>query len=490
MLDPDRADEETQGALELAKHEALTAIVGLEEKPAVSPAAAERLEQFAYALPEEGVGAEAALGELVEALDAAPRSSGPRWFGFVTGGATPAALGADWLASALDQNAALWVHSPLASQLEAVSLRWLIAMFGLPSQWAGVLTDGATMANFVGLAAARRWWGERHGVNIDNDGFAGLGPVPVFAGGYVHSSVRKALGMLGLGRARVEVLESSASGSFDLDALDERLRGLSGAPAIVLATAGEVNAGRFDPIERLAELADQYGAWLHVDGAFGLFARLSAKSASLVDGVERASSVAADGHKWLNVPYDCGFAFVRDPDALRRSFSVLAPYLDQPTPAQPSFQTHAPQGSRRARSFAVWASLRAYGRSGYRSLVERHLELAQRLADQVDNAPDLERLADVPLNVVCFRFRPPRVREVELDELNLRLERAVQRDGRIFVGTTRFRGHVAFRPAILNWRMRERDVDMIVEVIRELGHRLLGGFTDDADGTRRSPQVG
>jgi glutamate/tyrosine decarboxylase-like PLP-dependent enzyme len=438
MPDPENAAEETALALKIAQQEALAAVAGLGDELAISRAAEHDLERFLYPLPEQGVGVEAALAELTAALDAAPRSSGPRWFGFVTGGATPAAIAGDWLATALDQNAALWIHSPLAAQLEKVSLSWLKEMFGLPQEWAGVLTDGATMANFVGLTAARRWWGEKHGVNVDVDGFSGLEPVPIFASDYLHSSVRKALGLLGLGRDRMEYVSDAEGGAFDLPALERRLRELDGEPAILLATAGEVNAGRFDPIDKLAALCERYPSWLHVDGAFGLFARLSTQTAELAAGIERAHSVASDAHKWLNVPYDCGFAFARDPDALRRSLSVLAPYLDQ-----------------------------------------RHLALARRVAGQVDASPDLERLAETPLNIVCFRFRPPGVPEDELDDLNLRLEKAIQEDGRIFVGTTRQRGRVAFRPAILNWRMRERDVDLIVGVVRELGHSLHETIGED-----------
>jgi glutamate/tyrosine decarboxylase-like PLP-dependent enzyme len=223
----------------------------------------------------------------------------------------------------------------------------------------------------------------------------------------------------------------------------------------------------------MATAAGRHGAWLHVDAAFGLFARLAPTTADLIVGIERADSVASDAHKWLNVPFDSGFALVRDGQTLRRSFSVLAPYLDQPGPRKPSFQTHSPQGSRRARSFAVWATLAAYGRDGYQAMVERHLSLAQRLASQVDAAPDLERLAPVPLNIVCFRFRPPDTPESDLDRLNLQLEHELQLDGRIFVGTTRYAGRVAFRPALLNWRMSEDDVDLLVSVVREVGHRVF-----------------
>jgi glutamate/tyrosine decarboxylase-like PLP-dependent enzyme len=219
-------------------------------------------------------------------------------------------------------------------------------------------------------------------------------------------------------------------------------------------------------------LAEERGAWLHVDGAFGLFARLSPRTSHLVEGVERAHSATADGHKWLNVPHDCGFAFLRDASTLPRIFGVTAAYLPGPDEPKPTLAYSAPEGSRRSRSFATWATLRAYGRRGYREMVEGHLELAQRLAARVDEAPDLERLADVPLNIVCFRYRPESVGEEELDELNARLGEAVLTDGRVYVGTTRYGGRVAFRPAIVNWRTRPEDVDLLLEVVRELGARL------------------
>ena len=226
-----------------------------------------------------------------------------------------------------------------------------------------------------------------------------------------------------------------------------------------------MNAGDFDPIAAMADLAARYGAWLHVDGAFGLFARLTPRAAGLAEGVERADSVISDGHKWLNVPYDCGFAFVRDPALLPATFSLSAAYL-------PGDEAPSPESSRRARSLAVWATLRAYGREGHRAMVERHLELAQRLAGRVDESPELERLAEVPLNIVSFRFRPPGLEDQELDELNLRLGQEVLADGRVYVGTTRYEGHVAFRPAIVNWRTTEADIDLLADVVLELGARL------------------
>jgi glutamate/tyrosine decarboxylase-like PLP-dependent enzyme len=464
--------DESAEAARLAFEEASAWLAGLDERPVLPAGADDAVARFGGPLPEVGAGAAATLAELARGLDAATASPGPRFFHFVTGGVTPAALGADWLATALDQNAFSWVGSPLGTRLETVAVDWLKQLFELPAAWGGALTTGATGANLMGLAAARQWWGERHGRDIGADGMAGLPPVPVLSSGFVHPSALKALAQLGIGRATVRTFSRDAVGRLDLPALERALRGLGGAPAIVIGNAGEVNAGEFDELEPLADLAAECGAWLHVDGAFGLFARLSPRSAHLAAGVECADSVIADGHKWLNVPYDCGFAFVRDPGLLARVFSLAAAYLPDEEP-EPTYGYLTPESSQRARSLAVWAALRAWGRSGYREMVERHLDLAQHLARVVDEAPDLERLADVPLNIVCFRFRPEGVPEEELDALNGRLGEDVLADGRVSVGTTSFGGTVAFRPAIVNWRTRGSDVELLAEVVQELGARLL-----------------
>jgi glutamate/tyrosine decarboxylase-like PLP-dependent enzyme len=424
-----------------------------------SPVLPSRESRFGGALPEDGDGALAALAELMAGSGLATRSSGPRFFHFVTGGTTPAALGADWLTSLLDQNSFSWVSSPLGTELEDVAIRWLLDLFDLPDHWGGVLTTGATMANFVGLACARHWWAERHGVDLDERGFGGLPAVPVFSTGYIHASARKALAMLGLGRDSPKLV--------DVDGLERELAALGGAPALVIGNAGDVNTGDFDLLDQMADLAEEHGAWLHVDGAFGLFARLTPDAAPLAEGVERAHSVISDGHKWLNVPYDCGFAFVRDPELLREPFRLAGPYL-------PSDETPSPEASRRARSLAVWATLRAYGRVGYRAMVERHLALAQQLGRRVEEEPELELLAPVKLNIVCFRHRPPGLDEAALDEHNLALGGDVLEDARVFFGTTRHEGKVAFRPAIVNWRTTERDVDLIADTVLDLGARRAG----------------
>jgi glutamate/tyrosine decarboxylase-like PLP-dependent enzyme len=296
----------------------------------------------------------------------------------------------------------------------------------------------------------------------------------VIGGGYTHPSDIKALGMLGVGRGRVRKLARDDVGRVDLEAMASALRDVDGGPAIVIGSAGEVNAGDFDPLNDMADLAERAGAWFHVDGAFGLFAALSPRTKHLVEGVERADSVIADGHKWLNVPYENGFAFVRDQALLPAVFGGAgAAYLPDVDEPQPNWGYRGPEMSRRARSFPVWATLRAYGREGHRAIVEHDMDLTQHLAEVVDAAPDLERLAEVQLNVVCFRYRPP-VSDVGpvLDELNRRIGEAAITDGRVFFGSTNYGGRVAFRPAIVNWRSREQDVELVAEVVRELGARF------------------
>src|SRR5437867_3429862 len=470
MAAPDPA--ELPKVIDLASREAARYLESIADRDVRDPRAEEVAMSFRGDLPEDGVGAEQALQELLAGIDGAVHSAGPKFFHFVNGGTTPAALGADWLASTLDQNVGAWVSSPLAGQLEWIAIEWLLDLFGLPSDWGGVLTTGATMANFVGLACARRWCGLQRGVDVDEVGLAGLPPIQVFGSGFIHPSDIKALGMLGVGRAQVYKLTKDGVGRLDVEALDDALANLDGAPAIVIGSAGEVNAGDFDPIGVMADLAHRHGAWFHVDGAFGLFAALSERTRHLVEGVERADSVIADGHKWLNVRYDCGFAFVRDARLLNAVFGMGAPYFPATEADHPDFLYLAPEMSRRARALAVWATLNAYGRRGYRAMIERHVALAKRLADQIRDSSDFELLEEPRLNVVCFRYRPAGSPEGELDEINRRLGQAIIADGTVYFGTTVYGGKVAFRPAIANWRTTERDVDIILGVARGLAERI------------------
>jgi len=472
VTDPAELRGELDRTLELAAREAGAYAAATAVDPVLAPGIEERLEGIDGPLPEGGDGAPAALGELARlGRAAATRSSGPRFFHFVTGGTTPAALGADWLTSAYDQVALGWASSPFATRVEGVAVRWLRDLFELPDTLQGVLVTGATTANFTGLIAARSWWAERHGIDADADGLSGAPRPRILSSGYVHPAAVQAVDMLGLGRANVTRLSADPVGRLDLPALERELA--TGEPAIVIANAGEVNNGDFDPIAEVAELCRRHRAWMHVDGAFGLFARLAPESRPLCDGVELANSIAVDAHKWLNVPYDCGIAFVREPGRLANALRIGAPYLPSADDPHPQPSALAPENSRRARGLAIWATLRAYGRDGHRAMVERHLHLARHLAAVVDARPGLELLAEPRLNIVCFRARPPGLGEAALDELNRRLGEALLADGRVFCGTTVYGGKVAFRPAIVNWQTSEADVEALIEVLLELIERQL-----------------
>jgi glutamate/tyrosine decarboxylase-like PLP-dependent enzyme len=472
MADPLNERDETLPALRQVMDAAGPFLESLPHRLVYDTAGEPRLAELRGPLPEEGLGTGEAVRRLLDVGTAtATASAGPRFYHFVIGGTTPASLAADWTTSLLDQMAGMRASSMFAHSVETVAIDWLRDLFGLPVGWGGALTTSATFANFTGLGCATHWWGQRHGVDVAMHGITGLPRLPVLASGLVHPSSRKALQMLGHGHA-VEVLRRDDVGRVDLAALRRRLAEID-APAVIIATAGEPNAAEFDPIDALADLAGEFGAWLHVDGAFGLFAALSPTTRHLVSGVDRADSVAADAHKWLNVPYESGFVLLREPARLGHAYGMPgAPYLPGPDDPGSGYMLLGPESSRRARALPIWASLAAYGREGYRAMVERHCALARHLAQRVDAAPDLERLADVTLNVVCFRYRPTGPDEPQLDVINRALGAALLADGRVFAGTTVYGGRVALRPAITNWATTAGDLDLLVDVVREVGIKV------------------
>ncbi|MFI9509621.1 pyridoxal phosphate-dependent decarboxylase family protein [Nocardia sp. NPDC052566] len=474
MADPFKEQDIAARALELVHQAAEPYLDSLPERLVHDTAADPLIDELAGPLPEYGDGTMAAIERLVAVgTQASTHTAGPRFFHLVVGGTTPAALAGDWLTSLVDQNSGLWVSSPLASRAETITLDWLKDLFGLPPTFGGVLTPSATFAHLTGLAAARYWWAERHGVNVVVQGLSGLPQLPVLTSGLVHASTRKALQILGCGRDTLRTFVRDDAGRMDLPALEQALIELDGAPAVLVGNLGEVNTGDSDPIDAMADLAEKYHAWLHIDGAFGLFAALSPRTAHLARGVERADSITADGHKWLNVPHETGFSFVKDGSVLGKSFGGWgAAYLPALDDEQISYNMRSPESSRRARAFPIWATLRAYGRSGYREMVERHLDVAAHLGRVVDEAPDFELLAPVQLCVTCFRYRPPGVPEAELNDLNARLGAAILADGRVYVGTTTYRSMTALRPTFVNWRITESDADLLIHVIRELGPTL------------------
>ncbi len=448
-------------------------ILDTDERIALPPGAATALANLDEALPETGCGARKTIDRLLELNAAASgNTGGPRYFHFVIGGSTPAALAADLLATAYETVTYTWLNSPVGVQMELLALDWLKEMLGLPKGWGGVMVTGASMANFTCLAAARQWWGEQLGVDVSETGLSGMPQMPVLTSGFVHASTLKVMAMQGIGRANVQRFSRDDFGRVDLGALENALHDLEGQPVVVIVNAGEVNAGEFDPVNEMISLARNHNCWVHVDGAFGLFARLSPRTAHLVEGVERADSATVDGHKWLNVPYDSGYAFVRDCDLLARAFRYAADYLPGENIERPTLGAIGPESSRRGRSFAVWATIKAYGRDGHRQIVEHCLNVAQYFAEQVTRRDQLELMNDVQLNIVAFRYNPGDLSDEELDALNKRLGEAVLADGRFQVGTSKIGPRTVFRPAFSNWRTRFSDVEEFADVVLEVAQSL------------------
>ena len=410
------------------------------------------------ALPQRGEPA----GDVIEALarDAGPglvASPGPRYFGFVTGGALPAALAADWLASAWDQNAFSAVSSPAAAVVEEVACGWLLELLGLPADSGVGLTTGAQMANVTGLAAARSALLARAGWDVEERGLNGAPPLRVLAGEEAHVTVWRALRLLGFGRSAVEVVRADGQGAMRADALASALAA-DDAAAIVCAQAGNVNTGAIDPLADIVTAAREHGAWVHVDGAFGLWAAASPALAGLVAGVGEADSWATDGHKWLNVPYVCGVVAVRDRAAHAAAMGMTASYLVRTGDEDRSNSDWVPEASRRGRGFAVYAALRSLGRDGVAELVERCCALAARLASAVGEAEGAEVINDVTLNQVLLRFGDD-------DAVTDAVISRVQADGTCWVGGTRWRGEAAMRVSISNWSTTEADIDRTAEAI-------------------------
>ncbi len=450
--------------------ESIPKVVGsIDTRIALPPEAGNILADFHEPLPETGTGAQATIERLIELNDKAGGNVvGPKSYHFVIGGSTPAALAADLLATAYEAITYTWVLSPTGVEMEKQALDWLKELFGLPQDWPGIMVTGATMANFVCLASGRQWWGEQLGFDVSEIGMAGLPQMPVLTSGFVHAATLKCLAVQGIGRGNVQKFCRDDFGRLDIAAMEKALIELDGKPAMVIVNAGEVNAGEFDPVNEMIDLARRHNCWVHVDGAFGLFAKASPRIAHLVEGVEKADSVTVDGHKWLNVPYDSGYAFVRDHGLMARAFRYSADYLPDQNDTRPTPGAIGPESSRRARSFAVWATLKAYGREGQRRIVEHCLDITQHCAKRVKEEERLELMNDPQLNIVSFRYNPGGLDEEEIDDFNDKLGQAVLADGRFLVGTSKMGARTIFRPAFSNWRTRKEDVDELIEVVLEI----------------------
>ena len=435
-------------------------LAALEDRAvAPDPVAVAGLAALAGPLPQSGRDA----AELVALLDeigapASVASAGPRYFGFVTGGALPAALAANWLAAAWDQNAFSIKGSPLGVALERCAIAWLTEAFGLAAETGGALVTGATMANFTGLAAARHAVLADAGWDVEAKGLTGAPPVSILAGDEAHSTLFKALGLLGLGRDNVIRVPADDQGRMRPEALPE----IAG-PAILCLQAGNVNSGAFEPAAALIPAARAAGAWVHVDGAFGLWARACPEFGALVQGVERADSWAIDGHKWLQTPYDSGFVFVRDEAALYRAMSLSASYLpnsaDQRDPGD-----YTPELSRRARGFAVWAVLSRLGRAGVAEMVARHCRVARRLAARLAAEPGVRVLNEVVLNQVVVAFGPEsdgRAADAATGETLAR----IQREGICYPSHGVWNGRAIMRISVTSQATDEAEGDRAAEAI-------------------------
>jgi glutamate/tyrosine decarboxylase-like PLP-dependent enzyme len=397
---------------------------------------------------------ETSAAEVVRLLDeicspATMAMAGPRFFGFVIGGALPVTLAANWLAGAWDQNSGLFTPTPATAQLEHVALKWLLDLFQLPPECGGAFVTGATMANFSALAAARHALLKRAGWNVEADGLFGAPPVTVVVGDEAHPTLFKSLGLLGLGRNRVVKVPVDSEGRMRADALPT----FSG-PTIVCVQAGNVNSGGFDPFSEICERAHAGGGWVHVDGAFGLWARTAPTTSALAAGLEAADSWATDFHKWLNVPYDSGIAIVRDAEALRASMAITADYLPTSEFRNPSDFT--PEVSRRARGVEVWAALRSLGRAGVAELIERNCRQARRFADGLQNA-GFKILNDVVLNQVLVSFGDA--------ETTNRVIGQIQTDGTCWCGGTVWQGQTAMRISVSSWATTDEDVERSLEAV-------------------------
>jgi glutamate/tyrosine decarboxylase-like PLP-dependent enzyme len=437
---------------------------GLPERKVATTATAEELrKELGGPLPEGPHHPEMVVAELARAAD--PGIMGTpsgRFFGFVIGGSLPAALAADWLTSAWDQNAGLYAAAPAASVVEEVCGAWLIELFGLPEHVSYGLVTGCQMANFTALAAARHSVLEAAGWDVEADGLVGAPPIRIIIGEERHVTIDRALRFLGLGTANLRTVPADGQGRMRADALEDALAE-SSEPTIVCAQAGNVNTGAVDPLRAICAAAREVGAWVHVDGAFGMWAATSPALRYLTEGMEQADSWATDAHKWLNVPYDCGLVFCARPAAHQAAMGIHASYLVQSDDRERDEMDWNPDFSRRARGFPVYAALRSLGRSGVTDLVDRCCAYARRFAEALAQEPGVEVLNEVVLNQVLVRFLDP---GGDHDARTRAVVKAVQEDGTCWLGGTLWQGKAAMRISVSNWSTTAEDVDRSVAAIQ------------------------
>ena len=474
---PNSARSAWDAALGAAIDHAKDYLAGLPDRPVSEQATVEELRKaLAVPLADEAVEPAEVVHDLAEGTEPGLVATGsPRYFGFVIGGALPAALAADWLAATWDQNAGLYACGPPAAVVEEVAGRWVLDLLGLPPSASFGFVTGGQMANFTALAAARHAVLARQGWDVEVRGLSGAPTIRVVTSDLRHATIDRALRYLGLGTDVAVVIPAGPDARLPVDALADALDGASAdhpTPTIVCTQAGEVNTGAIDPLAEICDVAHAAGAWVHVDGAFGLWAAASPSLRPLVAGVERADSWATDFHKWLNVPYDSGFVACADSDAHRRAMGVRAAYLvhadDDPAAARDQVDWN-PEFSRRGRGFAVYAALRSLGRRGVAELVEGCCARARQFAERLSRIDRAEVLNDVILDQVLVRFRADsgtgQADPAADDSVTRRVVEAVQESGECWMSGTTWRGRAAMRISVVNWQTTEADVDRSVAAV-------------------------
>ncbi len=451
--------DDVRRLLELTASIAADYVESLGDRPVFPDVTPEHLrEALGGPLPEQPLDAQQVVTELAEAAERGVVAMGSgRYFGFVIGGGLPAALAADWLASTWDQNAGLYVCGPSASVVEQVTREWIVELLGLPPDASIGFVTGTQMAHVTGLATARYHVLDEVGWDVGRDGLQGAPRLRVFVGAKRHVTVDRALRLLGLGEPTV--VEADEQGRMRVDSLTEAISAGDG-PTIVCVQAGEVNTGAFDPVSEIADVCEDAGAWLHVDGAFGIWAAVSPSLRHLVSGIERADSWTTDAHKWLNVPYDSGIVLCAHPESHRRAMTVQAAYLiqDEGERRVRDQVDWVPEFSRRARGFAVYAALRSLGRAGLVELVERCCAQARRFADRIAELPGVHVLNEVVLNQVLFCF--------EDNERTDAVLASVQASGEVWMSGTTWDGRKAIRVSVSNWQTGDEETDLAVDAFR------------------------
>ncbi len=422
--------------------------------------------------PEDVEGVLETVGEKV--FGSMTRSMGPRYFGYITGGGNQVAVVAEMIKASINQNNLKWHSSPVSTEMEKLVMRWVAEFTGYPAASAGVLLSGGSVANFNCLAVARKI---KSSANVSDEGLYGSNPMTVYVSEEGHSSFDKAVDMLGLGRRYLRKIPVDEGLRIDLEKLEQRIdrdknAGLN--PICAVGVAGTTNSGAVDDLGGVAEICDRHDLWFHVDAAYGGPAARVAGVSHLFKGIDRADSLVVNPHKWMYVPFEAGGALVKNPDHLRATFSTVPNYLksDPEDEGRTDLMEYNLPLTKEFKALKVWMTLKTYGARQIRRAIRQDIDRAKLLAELVEEHPELELLAPVPLSIVCFRFNPGGKSEKALDALNNRIVRQVERDGRIFLTGTRIRGKAALRACFINHRTREEDVRLVIRVIAELGGSL------------------